>query len=137
MAKKKDPDFRVVAENRKARYLYAIESTIEAGLVLTGSEVKSLRTGKATIAESYATAKDGELYLVNSYIPEYLMANRFNHEPRRTRKLLVRKTEARKLAVAIQREAIAENVDHQRAARHRQRARRVRGHHHVDQKRFP
>jgi SsrA-binding protein len=106
MAKKKDPDFRVVAENRKARYLYAIESTIEAGLVLTGSEVKSLRTGKATIAESYATAKDGELYLVNSYIPEYLMANRFNHEPRRTRKLLVRKTEARKLAVAIQREGM-------------------------------
>lgn len=106
MAKKKDPDFRVVADNRKARHLYAIESTLEAGLMLTGSEVKSLRTGKATIAESYAHAKDGEIFLVNSYIPEYLMANRFNHEPRRTRKLLVRKSEARKLAAAVQREGM-------------------------------
>ena len=74
--------------------------------MLTGSEVKSLRSGKATIAESYAKAKDGELFLVNAYIPEYAMANRFNHEPRRVRKLLVRKTEVRKLAAAVQREGM-------------------------------
>jgi SsrA-binding protein len=106
MAKKKDDDQKVVADNRKARHLYFIESTLEAGLMLMGSEVKSLRTGKANIAESYAQAKDGEIFLVNSYIPEYLMANRFNHEPRRVRKLLVRKAEARKLSAAVQREGM-------------------------------
>jgi len=106
MAKKKDDDQKVVADNRKARHLYFIESTLEAGLMLMGSEVKSLRTGKANIAESYAQAKDGEIFLVNSYIPEYLMANRFNHEPRRVRKLLVRKTEARRLSAAVQREGM-------------------------------
>ncbi len=106
MAKKKDDGNKVVADNRKARYAYAIDDTIEAGLMLTGSEVKSLRTGKATIAESYAYAKDGELFLVNAYIPEYLMANRFNHEPRRSRKVLVHKSEARRLAAAIQREGM-------------------------------
>lgn len=104
--KKEEPERRVVAENRKARYSYAIDSTLEAGLMLMGSEVKALRTGKATIAESYAYAKDGEIFLVNAYIPEYTMANRFNHEPRRPRKVLVRKTEARKLATAIQREGM-------------------------------
>jgi len=106
MAKKKDDGQRVVADNRKARHLYSIESTLEAELMLTGSEVKSLRNGKANIAESYAQTKDGEIFLVNSYIPEYLMANRFNHEPRRVRKLLVRKAEARKLAAAVQREGM-------------------------------
>ena len=106
MAKKADPERRVVADNRKARFSYSIESTFEAGLVLTGSEVKSLRSGKATIAESYAQAKDGEIFLVNAYIPEYLMANRFNHEPRRMRKVLVHKTQARKLAAAVQREGM-------------------------------
>ncbi len=106
MAKKKDPERHVVAENRKARFSYAIDSTLEAGLMLMGSEVKALRSGKATIAESYAYAKDGEIFLVNAYIPEYTMANRFNHEPRRPRKVLVRKTEARKLAAAIQREGM-------------------------------
>ena len=106
MAKKKDPEKRVVADNRKARFSYAIDSTFDAGLVLMGSEVKALRAGKATIAESYAQAKDGELFLVNSYIPEYTMANRFNHEPRRMRKLLVRKTEVRKLSAAVQREGM-------------------------------
>ena len=79
---------------------------MEAGLMLMGSEVKALRTGKATIAESYAYAKDGEIFLVNSYIPEYKMANRFNHEPRRQRKLLVHKAEAKKLAAAVQREGL-------------------------------
>jgi SsrA-binding protein len=106
MAKKKDTDHKVVADNRKARHLYFIESTLEAGMLLMGSEVKSLRSGKANIAESYAHAKDGEIFLVNSYIPEYTMANRFNHEPRRVRKLLVRKAEARKLASAVQREGM-------------------------------
>src|ERR1700744_4317681 len=104
MAKKKDDDRKVVAENRKARYNYAIEDTLEAGLMLMGSEVKALRTGKATIAESYAQAKDGEIFLVNSYTPEYKMANRFNHEPTRDRKVLVHRREASKLAAAIQRE---------------------------------
>jgi len=106
MAKKADPERRIVADNRKARYSYAIDDTIEAGLVLMGSEVKALRSGKATIAESYAHAKDGEIFLVNSYIPEYLMANRFNHEPRRVRKILVHKREAAKLAAAVQREGM-------------------------------
>ena len=106
MAKKNDDGERVVADNRKARHHYFIESSIEAGVVLTGSEVKSLRTGKANIGESYAQAKDGEILLVNSYIPEYTMANRFNHEPRRVRKLLVRKSEIRKLASAVQREGM-------------------------------
>src|SRR6185295_5981523 len=96
MAKKKDDGQKIVADNRKARHLYFIESTLEAGLVLGGSEVKSLRAGKANIAEAYAAAKDGEIYLVNAYIPEYLMANRFNHEPRRTRKLLIRRSEMRR-----------------------------------------
>lgn len=106
MAKKASPDQKIVADNRKARYSYAIESTIEAGIVLMGSEVKSLRTGKATIAEAYAYAKDGEVFLVNCYIPEYRMANHFNHEPRRVRKLLVRKSEAQKLSVAAQRQGM-------------------------------
>ncbi|MDE3117357.1 MAG: SsrA-binding protein SmpB [Pseudomonadota bacterium] len=106
MAKKKDDERKIVAENRKARYSYAIDGTLEAGLMLLGSEVKALRAGKATIAESYAQAKDGEVFLINAYIPEYTMANRFNHEPRRPRKLLVRKTEARKLAASTQREGM-------------------------------
>lgn len=106
MAKKKDDGRRIVAENRKARYSYAIGDTLEAGLQLMGSEVKALRSGKATIAESYAQAKEGEVWLVNAYIPEYTMANRFNHEPKRLRKLLVRKAEAKKLAVATQREGM-------------------------------
>jgi len=104
--KKKDDDRKIVADNRKARYAYAIESTLEAGLRLMGSEVKSLRSGKANIAESYAHAKDGEIFLVNAYIPEYTMANRFNHEPRRARKLLVHRGEAKRLAIAVQREGM-------------------------------
>jgi SsrA-binding protein len=106
MAKKKDDTRKVVADNRKARYSYAIEETLEAGLILLGSEVKALRAGKATIAESYAQAKDGEITLINSYIPEYKMANRFNHEPRRPRKLLVHKREIAKLSAAVQREGM-------------------------------
>jgi SsrA-binding protein len=106
MAKKKDDGTRLIAENRKARFAYAIGNTLEAGIVLTGSEVKSLRGGKSTIGESYAQAKDGELFLVNAYIPEYHQASRFNHEPKRVRKLLVHKREAAKLAAAIQREGM-------------------------------
>ena len=107
MARKKvDPERRVVADNRKARHAYAIESTLEAGLALMGSEVKALRGGRATIAESYAQAEDGEIFLINSYIPEYAMANRFNHEPRRPRKVLVHKKEVRKLSAAVQREGM-------------------------------
>jgi len=106
MAKKKDDGSKMIADNRKARYAYAIDSVLEAGIVLTGSEVKSLRNGKATISESYAQAKDGEIFLVNAYIPEYTQASRFNHEPKRTRKLLVRKTEIAKLSIAAQREGM-------------------------------
>ncbi len=106
MAKKKDDDRKIVADNRKARFSYYIESSLEAGIALMGSEVKSLRTGKATIGESYAQAKDGEIFLVNAYIPEYNKAARFGHEPRRMRKLLVHKREAAKLSIAIQREGM-------------------------------
>ena len=107
MAKKKNDDNnKLIAENRKARFAYAIGETLEAGIMLTGSEVKSLRGGHSTIAESYAHAKDGELWLVNAYIPEYTQASRFNHEPKRVRKLLVHKREANKLAAAIQREGM-------------------------------
>ena len=106
MAKKKDDGTKIIADNRKARYAYAIESSLEAGIVLVGSEVKSLRNGKSTIGESYAFAKDGELFLVNAYIPEYNQASRFNHEPKRTRKLLLRKSEIAKLAAATQREGM-------------------------------
>ncbi|MCP5410766.1 MAG: SsrA-binding protein SmpB [Alphaproteobacteria bacterium] len=104
--KKKDDGSKIIAENRKARFSYAIDSTMEAGIILTGSEVKSLRGGKSTIAESYAQAKDGELFLVNAYIPEYNEASRFNHEPKRVRKLLVHKREAARLAAATQREGM-------------------------------
>jgi SsrA-binding protein len=106
MPKKKDDGTKIVADNRKARYAYAIDETLEAGIMLTGSEVKSLRTGKATIAESYAQAKDGEITLINSYIPEYAGANRFNHEPKRPRKVLVHKREIAKLSQAVQREGM-------------------------------
>ncbi|HEX2589860.1 MAG TPA: SsrA-binding protein SmpB [Rhizomicrobium sp.] len=106
MPKKKDDGTKIVADNRKARYAYAIDETLEAGIMLTGSEVKSLRTGKATIAESYAQAKDGEITLINSYIPEYTGANRFNHEPKRPRKILIHKREVAKLSQAVQREGM-------------------------------
>jgi SsrA-binding protein len=107
MAKKKDDDGRkIVADNRKAHFSYAIESALEAGIILTGSEVKSLRLGRATIAESYAQAKDGEVWLINANIPEYAQANRFGHEPKRIRKLLVKKREIHKLAIATQREGM-------------------------------
>lgn len=92
-----------VAENRRARFDYEIFDTIEAGIVLTGTEVKSLRTGKAQIAESYASPERGELWLINAHIPEYLQANRFNHEERRPRKLLVSKKQLAKLESEVSR----------------------------------
>jgi SsrA-binding protein len=106
MAEKKEKPIKVVAENRKARFNFSIEDTVEAGIVLTGTEVKSIRGGKTTIAESYADAKDGEIWLVNANIPEYLQANRFNHEPKRLRKLLLHKKEINRLAGAIEREGM-------------------------------
>lgn len=106
MADKDERNIKVVAENRKARFNYAIEDTVEAGIVLTGTEVKSIRNGKATIAESYADARDGEIWLVNANIPEYLQANRFNHLPKRPRKLLLHKRQANKLIGAVEREGM-------------------------------
>lgn len=97
---------KIIADNRKARYNFEIVETLEAGLSLSGTEVKSLRTGKANIAESYATEESGEIYLVNAYIPEYLQANRFNHETRRPRKLLLKKREIAKLIGAVQRDGM-------------------------------
>ena len=104
MAEKKETRFKVVADNRRARFDYEIGETFEAGLVLTGTEVKSLRTGKASIGESYASLdKAGELYLVNA---EYLQANRFNHEPKRARKLLLNAREITRLAKGLEREGM-------------------------------
>src|SRR5215218_2789484 len=93
----------LVAENRRSRYDYAIGETMEAGIVLTGTEVKSLRTGKAQITESYASPERGELWLINAHIPEYLQANRFNHEEKRPRKLLVSKKQLSKLSQDVER----------------------------------
>jgi SsrA-binding protein len=95
---------RVVADNRKARFHYEITDTLEAGIALTGTEVKSLRLGKATIGEAYAGPSGEELFLFNAYIPEYLQANRFNHEVRRPRRLLLHKRQIDKLIGATQRE---------------------------------
>ncbi len=106
MAEKKEPAFKLIADNRKARFNYAIMDTVEAGISLSGTEVKSLRTGKATIAESYADARDGEIWLVNANIPEYLQANRFNHTPKRPRKLLLHKRQINKLIGAVEREGM-------------------------------
>lgn len=106
MAKKNQTKGRsdgLVAENRRARFDYTVEETLETGLMLVGSEVKSLRNGKANIAESYASVEDGELWLINADIPTYEGANRFNHEPRRRRKLLVSRRERSKLAQAVDR----------------------------------
>ena len=97
---------KVAATNRRARHDYSIESTLEAGLVLLGTEVKSLRAGGATIADAHAATRDGELWLIDAHIPEYKSGNQFNHEPRRPRKLLVAKRELAKLAGAVTREGM-------------------------------
>ncbi|MCU0882806.1 MAG: SsrA-binding protein SmpB [Hyphomonadaceae bacterium] len=102
--KAKSPPRTLVAENRRARFDFAIEDTFEAGMVLTGTEVKALREGRANITESYASPEKGELWLINGYIPEYGPANRFNHAPRRPRKLLIRRREMNKLVGAVERQ---------------------------------
>ena len=104
MAAKKDDNRKLIAENRRARFDYYVEDTIEAGIQLLGTEVKSLRAGRANIAESYASTERGELWLINATIPEYPPAGQFNHAPRRARKLLVRGRELRRLASAVERE---------------------------------
>jgi SsrA-binding protein len=95
---------QVVARNRKARHEYAVEDTLEAGLELMGSEVKSLREGRANIAEAYAVDQGGGLMLVNAHIPEYAGASHFNHAPRRPRRLLLHRRELNKLLGAVRRE---------------------------------
>lgn len=106
--KKSDSNNKTVAENRKARYNYAVEDTLEAGIVLEGSEVKSLRAGGANIAESYASVEDGELWLINSYVAPFAqsMNRAFAHEERRRRKLLVNKRELSKLWQGVGREGM-------------------------------
>ncbi len=107
MAPKPEPAFKIAADNRRARYHYEIGETFEAGLMLAGTEVKALRAGKATIAESYASVdRAGEVYLINATIPEYLEANRFNHQPKRHRKLLLHAREIAKLAQGVEREGM-------------------------------
>ncbi len=109
MARPKPPTFdkqKIVAENRKARFNYFIEETFEAGLALSGTEVKSLRSGEGTIADSYAEVRDGECWLINANIPEFSHGNRFNHEPKRPRKLLLNAREIEKFVGAVERKGM-------------------------------
>ncbi|MFO1130812.1 MAG: SsrA-binding protein SmpB [Hyphomicrobiales bacterium] len=103
-ASRKEDGIKVVSDNRRARYDYEILQAFEAGIELKGSEVKSLRTGHTNLAEAYAAMKGGELWLINSNIPEYREANRFNHEPKRPRKLLLHKSEINKLSSGVLKE---------------------------------
>ncbi|SNT73021.1 SsrA-binding protein SmpB [Paracoccus seriniphilus] len=104
--KSDDTNYKVIAENRRARFDYFIESDLEVGIVLTGSEVKSLRSGQSNIAESYASIEDGELWLINSYIASLLNAGVFGHDERRKRKLLVSRRELSRLWQAVGREGM-------------------------------
>jgi SsrA-binding protein len=104
MSKNEGGGPKLIAENRRARFDYFLEQTYEAGLSLTGTEVKALRLGRANIAESYAATEGDEIVLVNAYIPEYGPANRFNHDPRRPRKLLLHRREIDKMLGAVNRE---------------------------------
>ena len=97
---------KVVAENRRARFDYFVEDRFEAGIQLTGTEVKSLRSGEGSIAESYAAAEGEEIWLINSHIPEYSHGNRFNHDPRRPRKLLLKNREIARLQGAVARQGL-------------------------------
>ncbi|SPH16739.1 SsrA-binding protein [Defluviimonas aquaemixtae] len=106
MAEKTNPNYKVIAENRRARFDYFVESDLEVGIVLSGSEVKSLRTGQSNIADSYASVEDGELWLINGYIAPYKQAGIFGHEERRRRKLLVSKKELSRLWQAVGREGM-------------------------------
>ena len=106
MAEKSDPNYKVIAENRRARFDYFIENDLEVGIMLLGSEVKSLRVGQSNIADSYASVEDGELWLINGYIAPYKQAGIFGHEERRKRKLLVSKKELSRLWQAVGREGM-------------------------------
>jgi SsrA-binding protein len=106
MAKKPDRKRTIIADNRKARYNFEIGEVLEAGLALSGTEVKSLRQSKANIAESYVSPEGGEIWLINAHIPQYLQASRFNHETRRPRKLLLHKREIARLIVAAQQQGM-------------------------------
>ena len=109
MARPKPETFdklKTVAENRRARFDYAVEDKFEAGLTLQGTEVKALRAGEASIAESYAEIRDGQAWLVNANIPEFSHGNRFNHEPRRPRKLLMHRREIERLLGAVERKGM-------------------------------
>lgn len=97
---------KIVAENRRARFDYAIDETFETGIALTGTEVKSLRFGEGSIAESYAEVKNGEVWLVNSNVPEFSHGNRFNHEPKRARKLLLHRRQVDRLQGAVERKGM-------------------------------
>ena len=104
MAPKPQPKSKVIAENRRARFDYFLEDNIEAGIQLLGTEIKALRDGRANIAESYAAVEGREIVLINAVIPPYKQANRFNHEPRRPRKLLLHRKQIDKLMGAVQRD---------------------------------
>ena len=109
MARPKPATFdkaKTVAENRRARFDYFIEETFEAGIALSGTEVKSLRGGEGSIAESYAAVQDGEAWLINANIPEFSHGNRFNHEPKRPRKLLLHQREIEKMLGAVERKGM-------------------------------
>ncbi len=106
MAEKSDPNYRVIAENRRARFDYAIESDLEVGIMLFGSEVKSMRVGQTNIAESYASVEGGELWLINSYVAPYKQARVFGHDERRRRKLLVSRKELSRLWNAVGRQGM-------------------------------
>ena len=109
MARPKPPVFektKIVAENRRARFEYSIDTVYEAGIALTGTEVKSLRSGQGSIAESYAEVKDEQVWLVNANVPEFSHGNRFNHEPKRPRKLLLHEREINKLHGAVARQGM-------------------------------
>jgi SsrA-binding protein len=109
MARPTPPKFektKVVAENRRAKFDYYIDTVFEAGIMLTGTEVKSLRFGEGSIGESYAEVRKGEAWLVNSHVPEFSHGNRFNHEPRRPRKLLLHEREIDKLQAAVERKGM-------------------------------
>lgn len=103
----KEERYKIAADNRRARFDYELGETFEAGVMLVGTEVKALRTGKATIAESYASVeRSGEIFLINANIPEYLQGNQFNHEPKRPRKLLLHAKEIAKIAQGVERQGM-------------------------------
>ena len=106
MSKKDIRAIKIIAQNRKARHNFFITDHLEAGIILMGSELKSIRQGKANIEEAYATEQNGELYLLNAFISEYAAAKHFSHEPKRPRKLLLKKREVHKLMGAIKRQGI-------------------------------